>query len=87
MTLAATECKLGAIWLGRAGQISAGVKKQGGLPRLVPVAQARQRGPSAEPARPITLALVISTIIGVFFGLYPASKAARLDPIRALQFE
>ncbi len=38
-------------------------------------------------ATAIALALGISTGIGVFFGLYPASKAARLDPIQALQFE
>lgn len=43
--------------------------------------------PMSVPIYAVMIAIGISSAVGMFFGIYPARKAARLDPIEALRFE
>jgi putative ABC transport system permease protein len=46
-----------------------------------------QQMPATVPFNAVLIAVGFSAAVGIFFGFYPARKAAGLDPIEALRFE
>jgi putative ABC transport system permease protein len=71
----ATIAAIGGLW-----GIAAGVLVAKIVSWLTPL-------PSAVKLWSVVAGLVVSTFVGLFFGIYPASKAARMDPVEALRAE
>ncbi|MGH7499548.1 MAG: ABC transporter permease [Gemmatimonadales bacterium] len=51
-----------------------------GIRRFTPI-------PASVPLLSVVAAILASILTGVLFGLYPASRASRLDPVEALRYE
>jgi putative ABC transport system permease protein len=72
--------------LGGALGIALGALLAGEATRIPAIASSSFPTPVVSPPS-VLLAFVVSVAIGLFFGIYPANRAARLHPIEALRYE
>jgi putative ABC transport system permease protein len=89
MAVGATEGDVRAQFLSEAVVLSLIGGSMGvlaGLAGSVAISTALQ-WPTLIHTEAILVAVVFSAAVGVFFGYYPARKAAHLDPIEALRYE
>jgi len=54
---------------------------------LAELVEATTSVPMFIPLSAVALAIVVSTLVGLFFGIYPAQKASKLNPIEAMRQE
>ncbi len=64
----------GLVGMGLGGLVALGVRSVTPIPATIPLWS-------------IVAALLASVVTGVFFGIYPALKASKLDPVEALRWE
>jgi putative ABC transport system permease protein len=61
-----------------------GIAAGAGVAQLVRAASGL---PAYTPVWVVVVAVLFSTTVGLFFGIYPALRASRLDPVEALRWE